>query len=405
MGARRLPGVSDQDRTEIVNYSLSKINKGYFAIGEGNTDDECYSCVGLTEAAYDSAGQSIIPPLYEIPWITPWEQYDQTQPVNEITVRAGDLVEFNTKRVYWNPTEKQYIADSSVSIACPSGATCTGGQVSWLTTNAHIGENHLIFSANVAINGKTYYASQLLTIHVVGGGAGTISGRVVDATTGNGLSGATVSLDGTGRTASTDGAGNYIFSNVTAGDYTVSAQKTGYIGVSNSVTVHGNATEIVNFALPNAAFPNDIVVTLTWGSSPDDLDAHLWLPPASPYHIDWTNKGTLTSFPYAQLDVDDRNSYGPENVTIRQRFNGRYSYAVYNYSGEAAIATSSAKVTIVRGGSLVQTFTIPTIGDGRWWYVFDLDLNGGNGVIITRNFITDTNPEPYISTLDAQTTK
>ncbi|MCW8631650.1 hypothetical protein OQH38_16240, partial [Acinetobacter baumannii] len=50
-------------------------------------------------------------------------------------------------------------------------------------------------------------------------------------------------------------------------------------------------------------------IVLTWGEKPLDLDSHLNY---SNQHIYWSNKEGHQ----ANLDVDDRDSYGPETITI-----------------------------------------------------------------------------------------
>jgi hypothetical protein len=59
---------------------------------------------------------------------------------------------------------------------------------------------------------------------------GTLSGVVTDATTGYPLSGVTVNLGG--ATTTTDSGGNYGFSNITPGTYTVTFSKSGYTSVT-----------------------------------------------------------------------------------------------------------------------------------------------------------------------------
>jgi hypothetical protein len=100
--------------------------------------------------------------------------------------------------------------------------------------------------------------------------------------------------------------------------------------------------------------------------------------------------------PYAELDVDDTSSYGPETITIAQRFNGTYTYAIYNYSGEASLTTSEAKIEIFNSSGLIASYDVPTSGDGRWWHVVDID--GATGLITEVNAIVATSPESYQDT-------
>ncbi|MCX7796952.1 MAG: carboxypeptidase-like regulatory domain-containing protein, partial [bacterium] len=78
--------------------------------------------------------------------------------------------------------------------------------------------------------------------------SGSISGNVVDATTGSPISGATVRVGSISTTTGTNG--NYKLQNVPAGVQTVTAEKSGYISDSQQVlVVGGQETTNVNFAL------------------------------------------------------------------------------------------------------------------------------------------------------------
>jgi phosphatidylinositol-3-phosphatase len=82
------------------------------------------------------------------------------------------------------------------------------------------------------------------------GGNGTLTGRVTNASSGAGISGATVSFSG--RSSTTSSTGAYSFSNVPAGTYTVSVTHSGYIGESASATVNSGATSTLNVQLATA---------------------------------------------------------------------------------------------------------------------------------------------------------
>ena len=49
---------------------------------------------------------------------------------------------------------------------------------------------------------------------------------------------------------------------------------------------------------------------LTWGASPSDIDSHLRTPDGS--HVFYSSKGSLTTTPFASLDVDDVDGFGPK---------------------------------------------------------------------------------------------
>lgn len=78
--------------------------------------------------------------------------------------------------------------------------------------------------------------------------AGTISGWV-RTTGGTGISGATVSTNTGGYTATTDSNGDYALTNINAGTYTVTASKYGYAPSSSSVTVTAGNVSTANYSL------------------------------------------------------------------------------------------------------------------------------------------------------------
>lgn len=139
--------------------------------------------------------------------------------------------------------------------------------------------------------------------------------------------------------------------------------------------------------------------TLTWGENPWDLDSHLYTPEIPgeydtvAYHVYYADPGYATEPPYADLDVDDVTSYGPEHVTIWDEFPGTYIYAVYHYSGTGTITTSQAQVGILLPDGTVQSFNVPddvSAGDNYWWHVCNVD--GETGVITVVDTIAAATP-------------
>jgi len=226
---------------------------------------------------------------------------------------------------------------------------------------------------------------------------GSISGDVVDATTGQPISGATVKA---GIISTTTGAdGKFKLQNVPAGVQTVKAEKSGYISDSQQVlVVGGQETTNVHFALSPTMPQGQWRIVLTWGQNPSDLDSHLLVPksdtdPTLGYHIYYEYKGSNNPdiYPYAYLDVDDTSSYGPETVTIFRRLTQKYKYYVHHYAGSSDLAHSSAVVKVYIGSQLVKTYNVPTqqTAGYRYWYVFDINADG---TITDRNVIQGSAP-------------
>lgn len=127
-------------------------------------------------------------------------------------------------------------------------------------------------------------------------------------------------------------------------------------------------------------------IVLTWGSSPRDLDSHLKIPgnAAPAGHIFFGNKGNENDFPFATLDVDDRNGNGPETITINTALPGMYYYSVHQYSSDGNLSLSDAVVKLYSSAGLVRQFTIPVAGSGRWWHIFSLNVATGEIQVINR---------------------
>ncbi|WP_457627977.1 carboxypeptidase-like regulatory domain-containing protein [Oceanithermus sp.] len=223
----------------------------------------------------------------------------------------------------------------------------------------------------------------------------TLSGTVVDATTGEGISGAQACLVATGECALTDVEGAFTLSGLPEGSQTIEVSATGYTTLRQSVSLVNGETTEATFMLNPSLAQGEYRVVLSWGSNPEDLDSHLWVPLADGtyYEVYFGDEGTCSSDPWACLDVDDTDGYGPETITIAQMQGGVYSYAVHWYSGTGTWAGSEAVVRLYDADGLVREFSAPndsTYGEDSWWYVFDFE----NGVVTSKDLLSTTPPLP-----------
>lgn len=145
---------------------------------------------------------------------------------------------------------------------------------------------------------------------------------------------------------------------------------------SNSVKTQSSSSD---FSFPScltlSATPHALSIKLTWGAKPSDVDSHLYAPDGT--HVYYSNKGSLIAPPYANLDVDDTSSHGPEVVTLRQLMVGTYTYALRNFSGTHApgMTDSPVRVELNQSGA----FSTYTPGPGEtdrteWWTAFTLTV-------------------------------
>ncbi|MDX2368309.1 MAG: hypothetical protein QNK36_07900, partial [Colwellia sp.] len=174
-------------------------------------------------------------------------------------------------------------------------------------------------------------------------------------------------------TAIVDESGNFSIRTKASSTVLINVSDQGKI--SNTVVVDTADGNTISECLSVKDF--SVSVTLTWGENPADLDTHLVGPD---YHIYYVDKGSLSGFPFAALDVDDTSSYGPEVLTmLKPTTNGDYVYSVYHFAGTSNITESPTKVELNFNGN---TFLFsPPEGQGvnKTWNVFkvvvDSDLN------------------------------
>jgi len=170
-------------------------------------------------------------------------------------------------------------------------------------------------------------------------GDSSVSGHIINAVTGEKLSGVTTQLhvDENGvpgavvASQESDENGLYHYSNIAAGAYFISAFHVGYIDNHRLVFLNANShlTDL-DIPLSPVLADNEIRIILTWNGSPGDLEAHLTAPSDSGcrYHCYYFDK----DIPTANLDLDDRDGFGPETITITDKVSGTYRYYVHDFT-------------------------------------------------------------------------
>lgn len=231
---------------------------------------------------------------------------------------------------------------------------------------------------------------------------GTISGVVTDASTGNPLGAATVSVLALGASTVSNPDGSFAFlSCLPAGPAQLSTVAQGYGARTDDITipVDGNvvvAISLVPFSACSEGQGGPVTFVLTWGEQNSDLDSHLSAPGG--YHV-WYGDPNPADF--VSLDVDDVTYMGPETITIATSASagdtfvaGDYEYWIHNYSQQPGFAGSGAVVTISQCGSQVAQYAVAdATGDPeqKIWRVVSITLND-NGIITAvtpRGFFAD----------------
>jgi len=228
----------------------------------------------------------------------------------------------------------------------------------------------------------------------IAGLIGVVQGQVIDATTGGRVVGATVRIKGSSTSAVTNSQGEYQISKVPVGERRIVASSDRYIGLEEIIRVENNIATPMVFTLSPKLKSGEVRIVLNWGSSPQDLDAHLWLPNQNQSHVYYISerRGSLDLFPFSRIDVDAKEGNGPETITIGKLYEGIYTYSVNQFSSDSSLGDSNAVVRVYSGDSLIHTFEVPK-GEGRWWRVLTID--GRTGAMKPENVLTKDNPAPY----------
>lgn len=235
-------------------------------------------------------------------------------------------------------------------------------------------------------------------------GEATLTGMVSDAVDGTAIAGALVEVGG--LSTYTDDNGNYSIANVPEGSLTanfmasppqgigplnvqfsdlstsntqlVSCSATNYITYNNNqVIIPADGTVELNISLSPVLSGDEMRFVVNWGANPRDLDSHLRTPEieGTSYHVYYSSQGNASGIPYAALDHDVTNGFGPETTTIYQFFDGSYHFYIYRFAGEGSITTSDAVVQVYNQSGLIYTLQAPLTGEGDFWYIGVIDGN------------------------------
>ena len=235
------------------------------------------------------------------------------------------------------------------------------------------------------INGNT--VAEAVPMVPASASPGSISGRIIDATTSQSITGSgTVELragmnaiTGTAlQTVQSSEGGNYVFSNVSAGTYTVLVRAVGYANASKTgIAVGAQNTSNQNVFVSPVGAAGTVRIVLTWRAEPRDLDSYLTGPIASGtsrFTVYYGSQGNCSASPFACLDQDVTGGFGPETMTITNVLPGIYRFTVNKYSGNGPLDQSGARVDVYIDGLFRQSFSVPA-GSGRNWTVFELNGN------------------------------
>jgi len=222
-----------------------------------------------------------------------------------------------------------------------------------------------------------------------------IVGRILNAIDGKPLESVEILLQDYMKNTSvfvTDDSGYFLF-DVDIGEYELTFTRDEFIGTSSAIRM--GADEIPReIYLAMSPEIQELRIVLTWGNSPDDLDAHLSgpHPDGGDFHIWYRNRTLIAGSDF--LDRDCMNKFGPETITIYKPARGEYFYSIHDYSHKDSrksklLSRSNAIVQVFGSNRLLANFTIPTDISGNCWHVFKIDKNSAIIPINNIEFIED----------------
>jgi len=210
---------------------------------------------------------------------------------------------------------------------------------------------------------------------------------VKDAETGSVLPGATVAIThgvepgGPSAGTYTTDAQGIVYIEMDSGDYVLNISKEGYINSVASMTLQPDVVNRSTYAVSRELGENEFRIVLTWGATPSDLDSHLigYMPGTNDFFRVYYNEKVAGSF--ANLDVDDTSSYGPETVTINGLPDQPVLYCVHDYTNRTsgssmAMSSSSATVQVMRHTETIATYTVSPNRQSVAWVLFWLMPDG-----------------------------
>jgi hypothetical protein len=228
-----------------------------------------------------------------------------------------------------------------------------------------------------------------------------VAGRVVDAVTGAPLGGALVDFGG-GRRATSAANGSFAV-RLPLGSRVASVSRSGYVTstISRIAVAGGDLNILGDLPLSPTLSAGQMRIVLSWGEEPEDLDAHLTGPvpgTSDRFHVAWWDVGSLTRSPFAELQLESGDGYGPETITISQRHPGTYRFSVFDFTNmdepaSTALGASRASVRLYTANGQIAEFFVPQ-QPGTLWTVFE--LNGATGSVLVVDQMRQVNDDRAI---------
>ncbi|MDH0353811.1 Ig-like domain-containing protein, partial [Morganella sp. GD04133] len=203
----------------------------------------------------------------------------------------------------------------------------------------------------------------------------------------------------------TDATGKFKV-DLVGGKYAIKITADNYDDYDDFMVVKSGADTNFKFALSPSLDTKFGRIILQWSEAPQDLDAHLLVPPVgggARIHVYYPTSAQNPAGADASLDKDQKAAPGVETITIEKGHTGTYTYYVKNFSGPAA-KLSTAKVllflnpdlTLKPGTSRMMSFNAPDVNVAKssQWIVFDIIVDANNDVqVVQKGTVSSAEPK------------
>jgi hypothetical protein len=317
--------------------------------------------------------------------------YNKSNEIIAITASVKTIEAGNTLKLYCEATDQDgdklsYIWESG------SGSLAQNGDSATWTAPMLTGIYYI--TCTVA---DDYGASDVASIAIkVVTHTMELQGRVTNAVNGQGVSGVTITVSDS--LIVTDENGDYSIQFMFDGEYDITGEIDEFCPYNGHFEIPDDDSLdifIFNFSISPIPEPGEIRMVLNWGAVPRDLDSHLLTLEieGETHHIYYGNRGSATVAPFVTLDTDNTQGFGPETITIKQSYEGTYTYYIKNFSNDETLVNSSGTIQIYNSPDCDgATIAVPNEGNGKYWYVCDID--GASGAITVVNRIQGLAPTP-----------
>jgi hypothetical protein len=197
-----------------------------------------------------------------------------------------------------------------------------------------------------------------------------------DAKTGNPVSDASITIANSVEYSS-DLLGRVIFDRLPDGNHNFHFSKEGYVSADYTIEIKKGDIFFNRFSVCPLTELGTMRIVLDWDKAPADLDLHLVRE--NYYHVSYLI--TKVGDGSAQLDRDDKNSYGPETITV-SKIDKKAIYTCYviDFTNQASNSSrifmkSKAVIRIYNNNALTHTIPICNNVKNNKWVAFQI-ING-----------------------------